>query len=284
MLKDIQLPTVLSMMAIPTHDLLRIHHRYPVLAFLLSLCNPSTFLSGLSSLKRLDPGHHSPDMLHSIRSPTYNKTIERFFTLQIPGTEKQIKLSNFAYDFILHLFAVGLASIMVWQAVLLGIRGVIGFACWTWHEPFTWVGVGGLTHLLSTVAWRLCLGPIDSLQTWSRWNWSLSRSGGNLELAHPHWARFFDLVFQIISLMNYGYGTAIFSGTSLVSPLNGLTVFCLMGFSSMSSRLLAIWILEVVPEVAAEDAGTLMVDMNGSETESKVELLRMQSRTGNERI
>jgi hypothetical protein len=137
---------------------------------------------------------------------------------------------------------------------------------------FTWVGVGGLIHLLSTIGWRLCLGPIKSSDPWSRWHWSLSRSGRNLLLAHPHIARFFDLVFQVIGLMNYGYGT------SLVSPENGLAVFCLMGFASMSSRLLAIWLVEVWPEVPVEDNAIIIDSLKGSDGESTVKLLGVRDR------
>ena len=216
-------------------------------------------------------------MLNSKRSPEYYTMIDRFLTIRLPGSQKQFKMKDSIYDLILHIAAAFIASVMIWQALLLGIRGVIVFACWTWHEPFTWVGIGGLVHLLQAIGWRLCLGPIKASEPWSRWNWSLSRSGGNLLLAHPHIARFFDLVFQVIGLMNYGYGTVMLSGTSLVSPSNSLMVFCLMGFASMSSRLLAIWLVEVWPEVPVEENGIAMGDLNEGDGQSAVKLLGVQS-------
>jgi hypothetical protein len=94
-----------------------------------------------------------------------------------------------------------------------------------------------------------------------------------------------EIVFQVSGLMNYGYGTAILSGTTLVTPSNSLIVLCLMGFASVASRLAAIWLLEVVPDVSAdegEEEGILMVkvgkevsmDLGGkSAEESKVNLL-----------
>jgi hypothetical protein len=253
------------MMATSTDDLLPIYHRYPFLAFLLALCNPSTILSGVSSISRPDSQHQPQQMLQSKRSRGYNQKIDQYLSL--------------IHDMILHFAAGSIAGIMVWQSTLLGMRRVIVFACWTWHEPFTWVGVGGLIQL-STIAWRLCLGPTVPSQKWSRWHWSLSRSGGNLTLAHPHWARFSDILFQVIELMNYGFGTVMLSGTSLVSPVNGLTVFCLMGFSSMSSRLLAIWLLEVFPEVSevseVAERGIMMDALKRSGGESLVELLRAE--------
>lgn len=217
-------------------------------------------------------------MLNSKRSPDYYTMIDRFLTIRIPGSQKPLKMTDFIYDLILHTAAALLAAVMVWQAMLLGIRGVIVFACWTWHEPFTWVGVGGLAHLLYALAWRLCLGPISPSEPWSRWHWSLSRSGGNLLLAHPRIARFFDLVFQVIGLMNYGYGTVMLSGTSLVSPANSLMVFCLMGFASMSSRLLAIWLVEVWPEVPVEDSGIAMGALKEDDGQSADKLLGARSR------
>lgn len=99
-----------------------------------------------------------------------------------------------------------------------------------------------------------------------------------MTLAHPHIARFFDLVFQIIGLMNYGYGTVMFSGTSLISPANGLMVFCLIGFASMSARLLAIWLLEVWPEVAIDDDGVVMDNLKERVGDSQVKLLGVKDR------
>jgi hypothetical protein len=283
------------MMATSTIDLLYIHHRYPLLAFLLSLCNPSTigsgFGSGLASGRSLSNPEkilHSHERillarrhLRSTRSTSY-RLILPFLTRRLRLSDAQI---DFLHDLTIHLYTAGIAAIMVRQAVLLGIRGVVTFACWTSHNPFTWVGAGGILHLLSAITWRFCLGPIDSTLPFSRFHWSLSRSGGNLTLAHPRVARFMEIVFQVSGLMNYGYGTAILSGTTLVTPSNSLIVLCLMGFASVASRLAAIWLLEVVPDVSAdegEEEGILMVkvgkevsmDLGGkSAEESKVNLL-----------
>lgn len=260
-------------MVTSSHDLLRIHHRYPLLGFLLALCNPSTIPPGLSSLQHPSVIQHARDMMHSTRSNGYNNMIDRFFSVRFPGFENKLRMSNFAHDLILHLAAIVIVALMIGQAVFLGIRGVIVFACWTWHEPFTWVGIGGLIHLLSAIAWRLCLGPIDRSMRWSRWHWSLSRSGGNLTLAHLNWARFSELLFQIIGLMNYGYGTVILSATTLVTPTNALMVFFLIGFASMSSRLLAIWLLEVFPEVPVlKRQGTTIDNFKGNESERERDL------------
>lgn len=161
-------------MSTSTKELLLIHHRYPLLAFLLAICDPSTILSGLNSIHHAKSVQNARHMLHSKRSKEYRTLMDRFFSIRLLGSDKTLKTPDFVYDLVLHLIAIGIAAIVMRQAVLLGIRGVIVFACWTWHEPFTWVGVGGLIHLLSTIARRLCLGPINSAHPWKRALESLS--------------------------------------------------------------------------------------------------------------
>jgi hypothetical protein len=264
-------------MSTSTRELLLIHHRYPLLAFLLAICNPSTVLSGLNSIQDPKSVQNARHMLQSKRSEGYQIMIDRFFTIRLRGSDKKFKTPDFVYDLVLHLITICIAAIIIWQTVLLGIRGVIVFACWTWHEPFTWVGVGVLNHLLSTIAWRLCLGPINSSQPWPRWCWILCRSGGNLTLAHPRLARCFDMLFQILGLMNYGYGTVMLSGTTLVAPPMALQVFCLTGFASLSSRLVVLWVVQVWPEEPIEKEG-LIGNLQAIEGESGIALLGVQGK------
>jgi hypothetical protein len=184
------------MTATSTNDLLLIHHRYPVLAFLLALCNPSTILSGVQSISHHRNPRQPKQMLRSKRSQGFNEKIDQYFSLSFSA--KRYIIVDLIHDILLHLAAGGIAGIMLWQATILGMRGVIVFACWTWNEPFTWVGVGGLIHLLRVITWRLCLGPISTSQKWSRWwHWNLSHAE-NLALSHPHWARFSDFMLQAI--------------------------------------------------------------------------------------
>ncbi len=192
-LRDFRLPMALLMMLTSIKKLLLIYYRYPPLAFLLAICNVSTILSGLNSIHYAKSVQHARHMLHSKRSKEYRTMMDRFFSIWLLGLDKPLKTLDFVYDLVLHLIAICIATIIMWRAVLLGIRGVMVFACWTWHEPYTWVGVGGLVHLLSTIAWRLCLGPINSAQPRKRRHWIICRSGGNLTLAHPRLARDFDL-------------------------------------------------------------------------------------------
>lgn len=146
-----------------------------------------------------------------------------------------------------------MAGTILWQAIDLGAGGVIVFACWTWHEPLTWVGVAALVHLIYVVSFRLCLSRIDvNADTfWLKWRLKLSETS-NLYVAHPKIARFMALLIQVIGLMNYGFGTVMLSGTTLVSPRNALLIFVLIGLAALASRLVTIWLLEVYPEEGGE--------------------------------
>lgn len=62
-------------------------------------------------------------------------------------------------------------------------------------------------------------------------------------------ARFIALAFQIVGIMNYGYGTVLLSGTTLVHPNVALRIFTLMGFAGVLARLIVIWLLDVYPDV-----------------------------------
>jgi hypothetical protein len=223
----------MSMMATSSDELLTIHCRYPVLAFLLSLCNPSTILTDL----------HTPKITNRIPrtepSARYLNLIGH--GIEIPGTRFRIPLTNWLYELSLHILATCAASMILYQAFLLGIRGVIVFACWTWHEPFTWIVIGALVHLIQVIVWRLCLAPSYAI-------WSIARAEEKLEIRHIKVVRFNMLVWRVFGLMNYGYGTVLLSGTTLVSPKNALAVICLLGFSGVLARLIAIWVLEVYPD------------------------------------
>lgn len=63
--------------------------------------------------------------------------------------------------------------------------------------------------------------------------------------------------------MNYGYGTVMLSSITLVNPVTALEVFTLLGFSAVMGRLIAIWLLEVYPDVSIHDDGDYkMLDGN----------------------
>jgi len=68
----------------------------------------------------------------------------------------------------------------------------------------------------------------------------------------PRIARFLDVFFQVTGLMNYGYGTVILSGMMLVNPYFALRTFILLGFLALIAKLVALWVLDIYPDVYHE--------------------------------
>lgn len=177
-------------MATSSNDLLLIHHHYPLLALLLSLCNPSSILPDFSLLNaarqadyeaRLQPSTHSDEYFEMLgRVHKTLRPILRLAPLQSMEPEdlrehKIIKRLSFVPEAALHIIVAVIAAILVWQFVLLGMRSVFVYACWTWHEPFTWIGIGALVHILSFTFFRLCLTCINKTDPWyTKFSWSLS--------------------------------------------------------------------------------------------------------------
>lgn len=238
-------------MATSTDDLLRIHSRFPILAFFMSLCNPSTISTSITS---------SPTIIRPIQSTrSVGLRAHLEHGISIPFTKIRFSISFWQHDLVIHILASLVVVMIVWQTVVLGHKGVIVYACWTSHNPITWVCVAGIFHLLRILTWRLCLGPVStptlSNQTKAkrvnpRWCWRLSpEAAGHLEIRHPRMARFLATIFQITGVMNYAYGTLLFSGFTLVAPYYAMRTFTLIGFSSLVSRIIALWLLEVYPDV-----------------------------------
>lgn len=61
--------------------------------------------------------------------------------------------------------------------------------------------------------------------------------------------------------MNYGYGTVMLSSMTLVGPTQALKIFVMIGFSAVTGRLIAVWLLEVYPDGPAKaEGGYTVVD------------------------
>lgn len=244
-------------MATSVDDLVQIHSRFPILAFFLSLSNPSSISTTLSSAKK----EYKPTS--TMRSPGLLSFLST--GISIPFTNKNISIALWIHDLILHLLASGCVALMFYHTLILGLRGVVVYACWTSQNPLTWVSVGGLVHLLRIFSYRLCLGPMTTNDSnsnpnytwWSRWHYSLASSNTKMIVKFPKMERFLTLCFQIIGFMNYGYGTVMLSSITLVNPVTALEVFTLLGFSAVMGRLIAIWLLEVYPDVSIHGDGVV---------------------------
>ncbi|KAF1849573.1 uncharacterized protein K460DRAFT_119 [Cucurbitaria berberidis CBS 394.84] len=244
------LPTVLCLISISTDELLQIHCRFPILALLLSLSNPSTISTSLSS----DPVNIRP--LHAERSLGLKKLLS--YSVRLP-LGNQLSLTLLYHDVILHVLAAGCVALIASQTLVLGVRGVVVFACWTWHNPFTWWAAGGILHLLQALTWRLCLGPIKPslVDPWTRWTSSIASCKSVLAVRRPRIARGLALFFQVTGLMNYVYGTVILSGMMLVNPYIALRTVAVIGLSGLLAKLIAMWLLTIFPDIESQYIETL---------------------------
>ncbi|KAF4626350.1 hypothetical protein G7Y89_g11812 [Cudoniella acicularis] len=266
------LPTILSMTSTSMDEMLIVHRRYPLLAFLLSLSNPSAISLNLASPPE------KLKTLYTIRSTGFNDFIEAGISIPFfPGIK--LPLNILLHDIILHFVAMTAAATVLWQALRLGSRGFIAFSCSTTYDPFLWILAGFITHLISVVGWRCCLGPStpasaastsstqapnpssilpqpSGAQTHthsSRWHWIIAHTKGSLTLAHPKAARFLALFVRVLCLMNYAFGTAINATTTFVAPFSAIKVLVIMGCATLAARLVAIWCVEVWPEEEVDE-------------------------------
>jgi len=107
------------MIANSVDQLLQIHSRFPVLAFLLSLCNPSTI-----SLTLDFPAEVSIRSLKSTRSANLKGLLSHRLSIPLPGLRRfDISLLCF-HDIVLHLLVAGAGSLVFFNTLQLGFRGV----------------------------------------------------------------------------------------------------------------------------------------------------------------
>ncbi|KAJ7847282.1 hypothetical protein B0H13DRAFT_1907358 [Mycena leptocephala] len=198
-------------------DHLRIHKRFPFLALLLSACNPSTIIVGLVWRTDIPPD----DVFLKSR-------------IQIDGY-KHITV-------VLHGAAMAAAGLAIWQAVILGMRGVVAFACPTWYNPLIWVLVGPVGHIIDVVFIRWCIEGRRH-----RWRWNLSAVDG-LKIRRPWVMRSKDMILTVLALADYVYGTVTLSSMQLVAPRPALQIVVVFALAAMFTRLISVFILEFGPQ------------------------------------
>jgi hypothetical protein len=157
------------------NDHMRIHMRFPVLALLLSICNPSTMVAGFSWSTDTPP--ENVLLKNDVQLDAYRGT--RYISLVIHGT------------------AIAVAGLAIWQAVLLGMRGVVPYACPTWYNPLIWLLIGSVVHIIDVVTSRLCIVGRD------RWRWHLSAVGG-IKVRWPWAMRLKDMALTVRRLFLQG--------------------------------------------------------------------------------
>ncbi|KAJ7703386.1 hypothetical protein B0H14DRAFT_3647641 [Mycena olivaceomarginata] len=140
----------------------------------------------------------------------------------------------------MHGAAIVTAGATIWQAVLLGMWGVMLFACPMWYNPLIWVLVGALAHIINVTTSRLCL------EGHHRWSWDLSVISG-LEIRWAWVMHMKDMVLTILALADYVYGTAILSSTQLVGPQPALKIAVALTLPAIFAKLVSIILLGLGP-------------------------------------
>ncbi|KAJ6565755.1 hypothetical protein B0H10DRAFT_2358554 [Mycena sp. CBHHK59/15] len=213
------IPTILSMVGTSRNDHLRIHKRFPILALLLSCCNPSTIVAGLA---------------WRTETPPEDVLLKSDVQIDAYRGAKYIAV-------VIHGAALGAAALAIWQALLVGMRGVVSFACPTWYNPLFWVLVGPVTHIIDVTTSRCCL---EGRYCWS---WDLSA----VEDVKPRWSRVMrvkDMVLTILALADYVYGTVILSSTQFVGPRPAIQIAVVLSLPAIFAKLVSIFLLELAPE------------------------------------
>nr|GAT45052.1 predicted protein [Mycena chlorophos] len=223
------IPTILSMVGTNRGDHLKIHRRFPILALLLSCCNPSTSIVGLIWRAR-----SPPEDIWSAEQDVNPSTRSRRHGLSIA--------------FLLHLLTAAAAGLVLWQAVVLGMRGVISFACPTWINPLIWVLVGLSAHLIDVLVSRICISD-------ARCRWKLDLGKEPLKMRWPRAMRAKEMALTVLALADYIYGTIILSSMQLVAPNPALIVTVIFALPATFAKLVAIFLLERAP--AAEEPAAI---------------------------
>ncbi|KAF2831431.1 hypothetical protein CC86DRAFT_366792 [Ophiobolus disseminans] len=242
------IPTVLLVLGSTNAEIIRVHARYPLLAFFLSLTNMN---------KRPDvvqPTHPTtrptPD---SISLGPYGMVRRRNRKLRTPPY--RIMTIHF-------LAAVG-AAIVIWQTVEIGRYGVLSWACWTDFYPLIWIGMAVLQHVLSVVLMRssLCLMvdtvlppqvPRKSSQPTKQrvpaksafTSFDLTEADLQVEVGRKRFAKWGKAAADLVNNVNYLYGTAVFASITLVSGRLAIHRLATFGIITAAARMATVFVLE----------------------------------------
>ncbi|KAF7348687.1 hypothetical protein MVEN_01387500 [Mycena venus] len=141
---------------------------------------------------------------------------------------------------VIHGIAAAAAGVVICQALLLGMRGVVSFACPTWFNPLIWVLVGPLAHIVDVITSRCCI------EGQNRWSWNLSMVK-DIKIRWTRVMQLKDALLTILVLADYVYGTVILSAMQLVGPQPALRVVVWFSIPAIITRAISIYLLELSP-------------------------------------
>lgn len=247
-----KIPTVLLVLGSTNAEIMRIHSRYPILAFFLSIANIN---------KRPDTSQPLP----TITSPSA-------VLLGPYGSVKrrdQTSKPNPIAIWILHILAAGGVGIIVWQTVEIGRRGVLSWACWTDFYPLIWVAMAVVHHVLSVSLMRTSLRvtvvpPLSpplkrkpsstGLQQVKEKSpfacWDLTQGNLRVEVKRRKFAKWSKAIADLVNNVNYLCGTAVFASITLVSGRVAIQKLSAFGIITVAVRIAAVYVLE---DIEGED-------------------------------
>lgn len=210
-------------------EIIRIHARYPFLAFCLSFTNVNKGNDRLEFGTLLD----TPVLDGAFSLGPYGvlKTSQ-------PGGSL-LRLSSVPMA-IAHVLAAGGAAGVIAQTFVLGQRAVLSWACWTNHYPLIWVCSSFVHHILAILFLRLSLrcetrhAPIQL---------DITAEQLKISVAHPQFAVWSKVFVDLIGNVNYLLGTVILSSLTLVSGNNAIKILVVYGMIAAITRLVAAWTL-----------------------------------------
>jgi hypothetical protein len=277
---------VLLVLGSTNAEIIRIHARYPLLAFFLSLTNIN---------KR-------PDTAQQI--PSHASDTLSLGPYGVIGTRRSSPLSTIVA---VHVLAAAGAGVVIWQTVEIGQNGVMSWACWTDFYPLFWVGMAILQHLLAAVCLRLSLrvciikqaptaappppskasSPPPATKTQSQRQgqrspspppkpiqrsaflvWDLTHSSLEVEVRHKRFAKWSKDLADLVNNWTYLVGTAVFASLTLVSGRIAIQKLAAFGLIAVAARIVAVWVAEGMDGVEEElKEGKKDVTRGGRRTE-----------------
>lgn len=201
------IPTTLSLLGNTRSEIMAIHSKLPILAFLLTLTGVSVDgrIRGVDEEQKSEP-----------RSRT-TKTSEMFFDA------RKVELKSARVGLLtVHVFAAITAGAIIWQTYDLSQRAILSWGAWTSFYPLLWLFSGPVNHTAEVT--------IDLLDEHS--SHTIKRT--------------LKFLAGLLTKFQFLAGTAIMASLTLISGQNAVKVLAVYGIAAIVMRECAAWTLVVL--------------------------------------
>jgi hypothetical protein len=225
---------------------MRIHARYPALAFFLGITN-------INKRPGRSQDHHVP--LES----TEVVQLGPYGVLLINSTDSNTRMNRFSI-WTAHILSCAGAAILIWQVHNIGHNAVVSWAFWTDVYPILCVALGVIHHVLAVTCMRLGLrsNSPSRPRRWSMlWIWDLTQSDLRISVANRKWARWSKAANNLFNNWNHLLGTAVFSSLTLVAGHIAIQKLATLGVIAFLSKGVTEWMLEGMQETTRPQVSDL---------------------------